>query len=1115
MFDDLYAPERTSSLSQMVQRPAAPETGPGSFAGFGGALADSVPSAALTAGSAWSALLDAYGKAAAYRDAPTVAMINGEPAPDMDKLKRETIDQMGNSETARAFREKAKQFAPDPAAVGVAGQVVHGLVSTLTKAVAYSAATGPAAPLVFGGDMGINRAQELSDQGVDSATAAKAGIVTGIVSAAGLKLPPALGATRLQSAAIGAGINPVMGIAERGTIHALLDHADYPTIAAQYKPFDPTQLAIEALAGAAFGGIFHSTKAREGATLTPDEHAATLVMNEVRARDADTLTTPGDIAAANQAHDAQLLARGQLDAGEAVSVAHGLPMDEARVMAEAERVANDIAPAIRDELLAQRTDLPRGKDLSPEHRAIEAAAYERILENPEQAVAEYFGKYGKTIDPEQVKRLFPEFLADQSLAAAVHEPSSYLSKLIYAEALKQNGGQPVIFTAGGGGSGKSEARPLAMETSGIQDGGIVFDSTLSSFDSARTKIDQALESGAPVAIIYTNRHVEGAFKFAMSRERVVPSKTLAAAHVGASNTIRALAERYRDNPNVAIRVVNNHGDLSKMHLGSLDDVFQYDHNHIERRLYDLASKAHESGSIDTAKRDALLAGYSRSTSDGGGREVQPGQQGQDLGADRRRAGSGTQSQGHLSAKAFPIQGSEAAAVTERGSQIQTKFVAVEADSLITSHDNALKPNPKFPADLQPRDRSRAASETQITKIENGINPELLAGSPKAADGAPIIGTDKVVESGNARTIALRRAYDSGKAEIYRDWLIDNADRFGLDPAQVGKLKNPVLARVGVSKYDRAEFARQANESAVAHMSVTETAKSDAARIHDLAGLSTNDDGTINVASSNAFIRSFMESAVSPSEHGAMITADGKLSQQGLQRIRNAVFAKAYGDPEIVAMMAESTDANVKNILSGLLRAAPAVAKLRDLIEAGARYPMDISTDLIQAVRLFSQLRSDGMTVKQMLAQHGLFDSGPSPEVKNILVGLEENAKAPKRIAEMIGRYVDAVDRLGDPRQQGIFDHGQTPASPDLMNKSIESVRADFDVKTTADLFKSPEIDAAQKAIESNPDMTIRLDDGTDVRAADVLREADAEIAKANTEASGFKAAIECAVRFNS
>jgi hypothetical protein len=62
---------------------------------------------------------------------------------------------------------------------------------------------------------------------------------------------------------------------------------------------------------------------------------------------------------------------------------------------------------------------------------------------------------------------------------------------------------------------------------------------------------------------------------------------------------------------------------------------------------------------------------------------------------------------------------------ERGESLDTRLV--DAGGLVTSHDDALRPNPAFPAELQPRDRSRAALETQIPRIESAINPELLAG----------------------------------------------------------------------------------------------------------------------------------------------------------------------------------------------------------------------------------------------------------------------------------------------------------------------------------------------------------------------------------------------------
>ena len=690
---------------------------------------------------------------------------------------------------------------------------------------------------------------------------------------------------------------------------------------------------------------------------------------------------------------------------------------------------------------------------------------------------------------------------------------------LYAKALKQNAGKPVIFTAGGGGSGKSEAMPTALAAAGRSaKDGIVFDSTLSSFESAVKKIDQALASGAPVDIVYTNRHVEDAFKFAMTRKRVVPIKVLAQAHVSALDTIRRLVEHYRGNPKVLIHIVNNYESKAQIAPGTIDDVFKYDYNDVVRRLYEIAKSALESGAISAERYARLVQEDHAGKSGRGYREVQPGKQGEDLGgAGGRAGGSGggkSKSQAGESqvSTTFPIQGKEATVFTERGVAISTRYVVVEAPSLVTSHDNTLRPNPAYPSELQPRDRERAASESQIARIENDINPELLAESPRASDGAPIIGTDMVVESGNARTIALRRAYETGKADAYRQWLNDNAERFGLDPAQVAAMKRPVLARVGLGEYDRAEFARQANESSVAQMSVTETASADAARMPDLMGLVTNEDGTINIAQSLPFIRAYIANVVSPTERGMMMAADGAPSQQGLQRIRNAVFAKAYGDPEIVAMMAESIDANVKNVLAGMLRAAPGVARLKDLIEAGARHPVDITGDLVHAVRQFSKIRAEGMTVDQFLAQQSLFGSGITPEVNNMLIGLQENARAPKRIAEMIGRIVDAVDQLGDPRQHGMFDSLPKPKAQDLIADAVETLRAQNEVKQSGDLFKSPEFEAARQVVEQSPDMRVRLDDGTEVSAREALERARDDMKQAEADVKAFDAAVNCFLR---
>lgn len=396
MYDTLYPAERDISLSQSVQRPPEPDQLPGTFQGFGGALVDAVPYAGYTSASAWSAILDAYGKAEAFRMAPIVAAVEGKPAPDMHKVQKETIEQMGNSPVAREFREKARDFLPDPASVGMAGQIAHGVVANVGKAVGYSAA-GPAGPVLFGVDVGINRAQELSDQGVDGFTAAEAGTVTALVSALGMRLPAAMGATRLQSTVIGATVNPALNVAELSGIQAILQHADYDGIAAQYQPFDPVNLAIASLSGAAFGAAFFRGKASPAARLSPDEHAALLTMHEVRMRDGDALVRPGDLPAASRANEAQILARQQLDEGQGVSVAHLVEADTAQVAAVAQRVRSVLADEAPEVLAQARQQLDAPEPLAQPVRSEPAApatgtAADIIVEKVREVVARMLGQ---------------------------------------------------------------------------------------------------------------------------------------------------------------------------------------------------------------------------------------------------------------------------------------------------------------------------------------------------------------------------------------------------------------------------------------------------------------------------------------------------------------------------------------------------------------------------------------------------------------------------------------------------------------------------------------------------------------------------------------------------
>lgn len=389
-----------------------------------------------------------------------------------------------------------------------------------------------------------------------------------------------------------------------------------------------------------------------------------------------------------------------------------------------------------------------------------------------------------------------------------------------------------------------------------------------------------------------------------------------------------------------------------------------------------------------------------------------------------------------------LTGNSITAKTERGTEIKAQYAVVESGDLIASHDTDMVPNEAYPSELQPRQRERLASEDQINRILANLEPEFLGESPKASDGAPIVGPDMVVESGNGRVIALQKGYKSKHDNMgkYKQWLSDNADKLGMDKNAVEKVKNPVLVRVRQSEVDRVKFTREANEQSVAAMSATEQAVVDAKKLTHglLEAFAPGENGEILVKSNMSFISAFMEQVVSPAERGRYIAADGSVSQEGATRIRNAVYAKTYGDIFALEKLAESTDNNVRTITSAMLTVAPRMAIMKDAIETGALHPLDITGDIAAAMNKLSALREAGDTVETYLKQGNLFGEELSPIAKDLLETFDKYKRSGKKIAEILNYYVDGVEAAGDPRQGNLFGQ-DTPSKADVIQVAIKRV----------------------------------------------------------------------------
>lgn len=399
------------------------------------------------------------------------------------------------------------------------------------------------------------------------------------------------------------------------------------------------------------------------------------------------------------------------------------------------------------------------------------------------------------------------------------------------------------------------------------------------------------------------------------------------------------------------------------------------------------------------------------------------------------------------------EGVETSFTTEAGARIDARYALMEAGDLTSSHDENLRPSPVYPSEMQPRQRDRAASEMQISGIVQKLDPARLGESPDAATGAPIVGADGLVESGNARTIALKRVYQANgaKADAYRQFLKDNAARFGLTLEQVETMQRPVLVRVRATPVDRAEFARQANASTVAQMSPSEQARADSARIDSLDDLNPDEAGDFTSGSSRGFVRRFMAS-LPGTEQAGMIDATGQLSQSGYIRMRNAILAKAYGDSPVLLRMVESLDNNLRGISNALMRAAPAVAKSRQAIAEGSMFDADITPDLMAAVEELSRIKDAGRSVEDALAQSGMFGEQYSPETRELLQFLADNIRRPRKISDFLQEYFTILEAAGHPAQTSLMGETRAPSKGELLT----AARGVDDAETEPKLSRNQE-----------------------------------------------------------
>lgn len=455
-----------------------------------------------------------------------------------------------------------------------------------------------------------------------------------------------------------------------------------------------------------------------------------------------------------------------------------------------------------------------------------------------------------------------------------------------------------------------------------------------------------------------------------------------------------------------------------------------------------------------------------------------------------------------------------------GRRIQTRMELVEADALITSNTDDLTINPAYPAELQPRQRERAVAQAQIQEIAAKLEPGLLGASPDAASGAPIVDAGRIVESGNGRVLAIRRAYAEGgdKAAAYRAWLESQGHRTaGMD--------RPVLVRrrmTDLTPEERRAFTVDAQKVATLDLSASERAAADAQLLDELLPMMQGAD--IGTAGNAPFVRALVARFDSGAK-GSLINEDGLLTPDGTRRINAALLARAFDDKDLLARMLEGGEDGSRALAGAMLDIAPDWARMRAAAAKGEIAQVDPTPDMLSAVKRIRDQRAQGRPLADILGQPDMLSPPSTGQELFLRMLLTENRNGETVLASRaaitreLGRFVEEAGKTsptpdlfggGPPTAEQILAalEKRRDVMPGIADDGEARVAAEAEAAAAKPPADAADLDADIQALDAEIKAAGDLADLDDPQ----MRDAQALADEAATRARQVEAASFCLLR---
>jgi len=367
---------------------------------------------------------------------------------------------------------------------------------------------------------------------------------------------------------------------------------------------------------------------------------------------------------------------------------------------------------------------------------------------------------------------------------------------------------------------------------------------------------------------------------------------------------------------------------------------------------------------------------------------------------------------------FIVLGEDTTIEMPDGETRDATFAVVEMDDILASHDeNSFNDTDGYPSqngmNANPRNyKTDAVAMDKVNRDANNLKPSIvISDSATPETGVPIITTDGIVVSGNGRTMAIKLSQRIApeKYAEYRNNLEKRAAKFGVDPAEVKKMRNPVLVKVdtkikeySIKELDAYNQKAQKGESPVDKaikragiITANQRLKDGILRI--IAGYNTMSELFDNKADRSAIIDLFEANGIiTAQERSEYVGANKELTEDGKDLVNDVLIATIIS-PEVM----RATD-NVKSFKKNIVNALPL------LTENYKNKDYSLEELINNAILLQSDMVSRGYKLNEFYDFVSQIQMG-RPHNPDVVVMNRMIAEGPNKFKDFVRKYNVAAE----------------------------------------------------------------------------------------------------------